>query len=205
MRVKAIFGLPVASLLILGVIASTSSAEGFWELRPLPSPVALPSPTAAPASTQGAAGPPASPSSTASPSGSPSLLPLPGIRDLSLYENGGVISIAADSALPDVAFLQARTFLLRKWNTRSPGRISLMSITPSGQQRTKSFFVERDPAGIWKITIEMQNSEPTDFYFVQEIGVTASGRPILPPSAGVSASRALHLKPDASAKHGIVL
>jgi hypothetical protein len=155
------------------------------------------------------------PTAFPSPSVVPSVVPFPGgtpalVRDLTQYENGGslTVGVGTSDALREGILNQTRTFLLRKWSQRQLGRVSLITSNLAGRMETRSFFVERNVAtNAWKITIEMPETEPAEFYFVEEIGVAADGRPIIDPRTGSPqpTSRALHMKNSSSARSGMVL
>lgn len=207
---KVLYGLATVLLLIgisLAVGADpsrlsnrVSSASQHGTPSPVASPTSLP---IAPNPTQGP-----SPSGVASPSPSPIVSPSPDVRDLGQYENAGSLTIGVNvsSGVHDAVMNQARTFLWRKWTERAMGRLSLVTTNLAGRLETRNFYVERDSVGTWKITIEMADTEPADFYFVEQVGVTADGRPILDPPGGPPAvSSALHLKPTAEARNGKVL
>jgi hypothetical protein len=130
-------------------------------------------------------------------------------RDLTLYENAGTISMGTDGqeSTKRAALSQTRTFLLRRWNERSLGRVALVSIAPTGRPMTGNFYVERDGAGTWRVVLEATGRPTEEFYFVEEIGVAGDGRPILEPRSDGSqlVSRAVHLKKSAGANSGLVL
>lgn len=175
------------SLFSIGYISKASSSD-LEEPETSPTPIPLPTQAATPVPSP-------------SPSGSPSVP----VRNLSQYENAGTISITGTDAAREAALTLARSFLLRKWNARSRGRVILAVPTLGTTLRPQSFFIEPNDSGVWKITIEIANEDPSDFFFVEEIGVDANGQPILPPNTGTPVTRALHLKSSASTKSGLIL
>ncbi len=152
------------------------------------------------------------PATTAIPSLTPVIGPMPVgtppviVRALSQYENAGTISIGATEPARQAALILVRTFLLRKWNQRQLGRLALASTSPTGQPMMRNFYVERNADGEWRVMLEADREAPEEFLFVEEIGVTADGRPILDPQPGdpPAVSRALHLKHKAEVNNGVV-
>ena len=156
-------------------------------VEPTTTPTAIQSPTAVPV-------PSASPSSS------------PRVRNLLEYENGGSVTVIGTDTVREALMTQARNFLLRKWRDRGRGRLVLIPHERGLTVNPLSFFVEPDASGVWRVSLEMPNEDPADFYFVEEIGVDANGQPILNPRPGgpPAVTRALHLKQMASVKHGLV-
>ena len=156
-------------------------------IEPTNTPIPIPSPNVTPAAT-------------ASPS------PSPAIRILSQYENGGTVTVSGNDVVREAALTQARTFLLRKWRDRGRGRLILVPHQRGLTPRPRSFYIEPNPSGVWRITLEMDGDDPAEFYVVEEIGVDANGQPILTPRPGgpQAVTRALHLKQQGNVKHGMV-
>ena len=203
-RKKLLYSLAASALVFLialGIFASNgwlSKAESYAESLPVETgavtePTANPSPTTVPVPT-------------AVPSVVPTPAQTPGPRVLSLYENGGTVTVSGNDVVREAALTQARTFLLRKWRDRGRGRLILVPHERGLTPRPRSFYIEPNPSGVWRITLEMAGEDPAEFYFVEEIGVDANGQPILTPRPGgpQAVTRALHLKQQANVKHGVV-
>jgi hypothetical protein len=199
---KAFSGIAIVTLILIGIsVAIGIDAKKSNGPSDVVSSDVVPSPISTAISSPNSS----TPTPVPSPSGTPT-----GGRDLSQYENGGTLTIppGASSVVREAILTQTRTFLLRKWNERSLGRLTLVTPASSYEQAAmRKFFVERRTDGVWKITIEMVDAEPAEFTFVQEIGVAANGRPILEPnhpSSPPAVTRALHLKQNATVKMGLV-
>lgn len=200
---KAIVGLVIILSVCIGISVAidTDKPKASAVLDTVASSV-MPSPVPSPNATPG------NPSQTPSPVPLPTGTIPPGNRDLSQYENGGTLTIGvgASGTVRDAILNQTRSFLWRKWAARGNGRLVLVSANLAGRLETRNFYIEQDTAGAWKITVEMPNSDPEDFYFVEEIGVAGDGSPILEtrPGGPPAASRALHLKHRSSARNGLI-
>ncbi|MEQ1606009.1 MAG: hypothetical protein ABL999_14185 [Pyrinomonadaceae bacterium] len=210
---KAIYGivaLCLLSLLVAGVIANadttTSTAKSPVTIGEAPpTPIPTPSTTSIPVSS-----PSPGPSPVSSPSPSPNPNPSPSAtpRNLALYENAGTITLGTTDAAIQAALTQTRAFILRKWNARQLGRLAFVSMSPTNRPFTRNFYIERNALGEWQVTLEIADTDPQEFSFVEEIGVAANGHPILEPSRPGSppaVTRALHLKNSATVRNGLVL
>lgn len=196
----ALCGVTVFGVVLFPYFAPRLAEGGETSAASIPTPIPVPSATTLPVASPGPASLP-SPTPSVSPSGTP--------RNISQFENAGILTVTPEtsSAQYNALLNQTRSFILRKLNERQYGQIALVTSESAGRTWTRSFFVERNSVGSWIVTLESPQVEPTEFKVIEQVGVGADGRPILTPRPGdlPPVSWALHLKTDSTARYGIIL